>query len=66
MANPKRRHSNERTRTRRSHDALKLKAINNCKQCGAPAKPHCVCPKCGFYRGRQVMTVKVKAKKEKK
>ncbi len=66
MANPKRRHSNERTRTRRAHHALKLKHINNCTQCGAPALPHRVCPKCGFYRGRQVMTVKVKAKKEKK
>ncbi len=65
MANPKRRHSNERTRTRRSHHALKAKAFVNCSQCSAPVLPHRVCPKCGYYRGHQVMTVKVKKTKEK-
>ncbi len=65
MANPKRRHSNERTRTRRSHHALKLKTIVNCQQCGAPLLPHCICNKCGFYRGKQIMTVNIKEKKKK-
>jgi len=58
MANPKRRHSNSRTRSRRAHDALKLKSLATCTQCGAHILPHRVCPKCGSYRGRQVVTLK--------
>ncbi len=66
MANPKRRHSNARTRTRRAHHALKLPTLASCAQCGAPLLPHRVCGKCGFYGGKQVMTVRVKEKKPKK
>ena len=65
MANPKRRHSNERTRTRRAHHALKPKTFVNCTQCAAPVLPHRICPKCGYYRGHPVMTVKAKKTKEK-
>lgn len=65
MANPKRRHSNTRSRLRRAHDFLKLKSLSTCPQCKAAALPHRVCPSCGFYRGRQVITVKVKQKKTK-
>ncbi len=65
MANPKRRHSNTRTRLRRSHDFLKLRSLSECPQCKAAILPHRVCPKCGFYRGRQVLVVAA-SKKEKK
>ena len=66
MANPKRRHSNTRTRLRRAHDFLKVKSLSKCSHCGAPTVPHRVCPLCGFYRGKQVITLKVKEKKESK
>ncbi|MBI3317117.1 MAG: 50S ribosomal protein L32 [Candidatus Omnitrophica bacterium] len=66
MANPKRRHSNTRTRLRRAHDHLTLKSVTVCAQCGKAVLPHRVCPSCGYYRGRQVLTIKTKAKEEKK
>lgn len=62
MAHPKRRHSNERTRIRRSHDALKTRSTSICPQCGAAVIPHRVCSACGSYRGRQVVSRKVKEK----
>jgi len=49
MPNPKRRHSNTRTRIRRSHDALRLTAPNHCSRCGAPVRQHRVCENCGYY-----------------
>ena len=65
MANPKRRHSNTRTRLRRAHDALKIQSVSKCSNCGAPQLPHRVCPSCGHYRGRQVIIIKMKEKKKK-
>lgn len=64
MPNPKRRHSNERTRTRRAHDHLSLRSLSKCAHCGAEMIPHRICASCGYYRGRQVLTIKVKSKKE--
>ena len=66
MANPKRRHSNTRTRLRRAHDALKIQSVSKCPNCGAARLPHRVCPSCGQYRGKQIITVKIKEKKKKK
>ena len=66
MANPKRRHSNTRTRLRRAHDFLKIKSLSICPQCQAPILPHRVCPACGYYRGKQVISIKIKESKTKK
>ena len=63
MANPKRRHSNTRTRLRRAHDFLKIKSLSSCPQCHIPMLPHRVCPACGYYRGRQVVVMKSKEEK---
>ena len=49
MPNPKRRHSNTRSRKRRSHDALAVVTPNYCPRCGAATKPHRVCDNCGYY-----------------
>jgi len=49
MANPKRRHSNHRTRIRRSHLAIKAGTTNHCGKCGAPIRSHRVCDNCGYY-----------------
>lgn len=62
MANPKRRHSNTRTRLRRANDFLSPVALTTCPQCKAPMRPHHVCPSCGRYRGKQIITIKAKEK----
>lgn len=56
MAVPKRRQSHTRSRKRRSHDAISLVAVTNCPQCGEAKEPHRVCPACGAYKGRQVVS----------
>ena len=64
MPNPKRRHSNTRTRKRRTHDVMRVASRHACKQCGNPIASHRVCPKCGFYKGRPVLQIKTKEKKK--
>jgi large subunit ribosomal protein L32 len=55
MPNPKRRHSKARRDKRRAHDALERPATSTCPNCGEVKMPHRACPKCGHYRGRQVI-----------
>ena len=62
MANPKRRHSNTRSRLRRAHDHLQVVLAGKCPHCGAAIKSHRVCGSCGYYRGKQVVTIKSKEK----
>ncbi|MGB7924692.1 MAG: 50S ribosomal protein L32 [Pyrinomonadaceae bacterium] len=57
MPNPKRRHSKARTRKRRAHDALRAPQTSLCPNCQEPRLSHRVCPKCGFYKGREVVHV---------
>ncbi|MFC1807207.1 50S ribosomal protein L32 [Candidatus Omnitrophota bacterium] len=66
MALPKRRHSNTRTRKRRTHDSLTTASLTKCSNCGATVLPHHICANCGFYRGRQIVTIVKKEKKKKK
>ncbi|HNX73288.1 MAG TPA: 50S ribosomal protein L32 [Spirochaetales bacterium] len=57
MAVPKFRTSKARTRRRRAVNMqLTAPTIVHCSNCGNPVLLHHVCPKCGFYRGRQVFT----------
>ena len=55
MANPKRRHSKARTRTRRSTWKGSLPTLIECPQCHQLKLPHRVCPSCGAYAGRKVV-----------
>jgi large subunit ribosomal protein L32 len=57
MAVPKYKTSKARTRRRRSIN-MKLIAptLVECGSCGNKILLHRVCPKCGFYRGKQVIT----------
>jgi large subunit ribosomal protein L32 len=55
MPLPKRRHSNARTRKRRSHDALSMPTLTECSNCHERKLPHRACPACGYYRGREVV-----------
>ncbi|NQT95947.1 MAG: 50S ribosomal protein L32 [Candidatus Omnitrophica bacterium] len=66
MGLPKRRHSNTRTRKRRTHDKLKKLSLTKCSHCGATVLPHHLCSKCGYYKGRQIVVKKQKEKKKKK
>lgn len=56
MAVPK--HRTSKTRSRRRHSInskLAVPSLSLCSQCGAMKMPHRVCPKCGTYRGKQVI-----------
>lgn len=56
MAVPRATTSKARTKRRRAIN-MKLKAPNliECASCGNLTLSHRVCPKCGFYKGRQVI-----------
>ena len=54
---PKRKLSSGRRDRRRAHDALKARDVVTCPNCGEPRLPHRVCPKCGFFQGREVLTI---------
>ena len=64
MAVPKVRTSRSRRNARRSHHFLRPRGYSPCPNCQAVRLPHCVCPSCGHYRGRQVMKAAAKAKTE--
>ena len=57
MAVPRAKTSKARTRRRQAIN-MKLRAPNlvECSNCGNLTMQHRVCPKCGFYQGRQVIT----------
>jgi large subunit ribosomal protein L32 len=57
MPNPKRRHSKARRGKRRAHDALRVPQTTLCPNCQEPRMQHRVCPKCGYYKGREVVQV---------
>jgi large subunit ribosomal protein L32 len=42
---------------RAANSVLHLPQIGVCPQCASPYIPHRVCPACGFYKGRQVMSL---------
>ena len=54
---PKRKIAGARRGERRSHLALEPITMTLCTNCREMRLPHHVCPHCGFYRGRQVITV---------
>ena len=49
-----------RARRGRRFTAYKLKPLNPsyCSRCRSAKLPHTACPSCGFYRGREVVTVR--------
>ena len=65
MAVPQRRTSKTRKRMRRTHFKLAVKGLVKCPNCGAMIKSHNVCPKCGYYAGKQVVAKKAPKEEEK-
>lgn len=56
MAVPKHRTSKARTRRKASiNSKLVVANLSECSNCGEKKMSHRVCPKCGFYRDKQVI-----------
>ena len=57
MAVPKKKISRSRRDMRRSHDALKTAAYEECPNCGELKRPHHICLSCGHYDNREVTDI---------
>ncbi len=56
MANPKRKHSKQRTATKRAQYKVRnLPVMQECSNCSGDKLMHRACPTCGHYRGRAVV-----------
>jgi large subunit ribosomal protein L32 len=63
MPNPKRQHSVQRQRKRRTHYKASVPSLGKCPQCQKPVLAHRICPFCGFYKGKNVIDMTPKKKK---
>ncbi|MFL6515448.1 MAG: 50S ribosomal protein L32 [Chthoniobacterales bacterium] len=57
MGVPKRKTSKMRLRTRKAANAWRSAELNKCPQCGSTVRSHTACASCGYYKGRQVLTI---------
>ncbi|RJP46021.1 MAG: 50S ribosomal protein L32 [Armatimonadetes bacterium] len=53
-AEPKRKHSKARKRTRRASIKMQALGLIKCANCQQPTISHRVCKSCGYYSGKQV------------
>lgn len=59
MALPKRRHSKARTAKRKAEWLKRPEPnVSECPKCHEPRLNHRVCPSCGYYRDREVISEK--------
>jgi large subunit ribosomal protein L32 len=49
---PAKKKSRTRTRTHRSHHALKAVSYTVCKKCNSPKLPHAACSNCGYVNSK--------------
>ena len=61
MGVPKRKQSKSRQRSRRMANRWHRAQLGKCPQCGSSVPPHRVCPSCGYYTGRQIVTIEAGA-----
>lgn len=59
MALQTNRHSRSRRDKRKTHYKYVPAQTILCPNCNQPALPHRVCTVCGYYKGRQVIQIKV-------
>ena len=64
MPVPKRKTSNSKRDSRRAQHKLSVETASFCPQCKSPKLPHHACPKCGTYKGREVIALDVEKKKK--
>ena len=57
MAVPKRRTNKARKRSRKANWKVALPGIVECPQCHEAKLAHRVCKHCGYYDGKQIVTV---------
>ena len=62
MAEPKQKQHRAACRTRRSTQQISAKILVKCQQCKEMIPAHQVCPECGYYKGKEIIS-KIKAKK---
>ncbi len=62
MGLPGHRRTSSHKRRRASHFALKATNLTKCANCQQPVVTHQACANCGYYKGRQVLQVKLKSK----
>lgn len=56
MAVPKHKTSKAKTRRRKTINMrLYVPNLVECNNCGNMTQRHRICPKCGFYRGKQIL-----------
>jgi large subunit ribosomal protein L32 len=56
MAVPKRKTSKMKGRKRRTHYTGNVPTLSVCPRCRSTVRPHTVCPGCGYYRNREVVS----------
>lgn len=56
MAVPFRKVSKTRKRMRRTHYKIEENGTTKCSNCNAVIRPHRVCPECGYYKGKKVLS----------
>lgn len=56
MAVPFRKVSKTRRNMRRAHDSITANGLVECSNCHEMIRPHRACPKCGYYKGKDVMS----------
>jgi large subunit ribosomal protein L32 len=59
MGLQQRKNSKRKCRARKAASRYRGVQVGKCGHCGAPAMPHRPCPSCGYYKGRQVLDIKV-------
>ena len=57
MAVPKRKVSKSRRDKRRANWKLLIPGMVECPQCHAAKLPHRICKECGYYKGKEVISV---------
>jgi len=66
MALQAKRHSKTAKRIRRGAIKLEKIVLTVCPKCKTMIRPHTICGVCGYYKGREVLKIKIKKEKNKK
>ncbi len=56
---PKKKRPRSMQRSRWSHSAHKPLTLSSCPHCSSMKLPHRVCPECGYYAGKEVVSTRV-------